>query len=285
MSFLAHAAAHGLRIRELLADGRWHRCPTEDKPKKKNGAYVLDDRGGCVINFATMVQGSIWRPDGTAERVDRQALRRMMRQSAEQERRRHEEARHLAEDMLKRAVLNKHPYLAAKGFPEEVGLVLDDELLIPMREFRLYKQVNSLQRIAADGSKLFLPGGKAKGSVFFIGPFLARERWLCEGYATGLSIRAASRTLYREAQVVICFSAGNLAHIGRIAKELRPEAFVMADNDKSGAGAKAAEETGLPWRMPPVEGFDANDFHREFGVHALAGLMRDLRTGERTASG
>jgi putative DNA primase/helicase len=97
-----------------------------------------------------------------------------------------------------------------------------------------------VQRISADGTKLFLPGGKAKGSVFFIGPLLAQERWLVEGYATGLSVRAALRELHREAQVVVCFSAGNLAHVGRLVKELRPKAFVFADNDKSGAGAKAA---------------------------------------------
>jgi putative DNA primase/helicase len=105
--------------------------------------------------------------------------------------------------------------------------VLDGELLIPMREFRHYAQINSVQRIAADGTKLFLPGGKAKGSVFFIGPLLAQERWLVEGYATGLSVRAALRELHREAQVVVCFSAGNLAHVGRLVKELRPKAYVF----------------------------------------------------------
>lgn len=276
MTFLAHAAAHGLQIRDLIADGAWHRCPTEDKPKKKNGAYVLDERGGCVINFATMVHGAIWRPDGTTARIDRAAMRRMARDSAVQERRRHEEAREAAAAMMSMAGVSTHPYLAAKGFPEETGLVLDGELLIPMREFSLYRQVNSLQRISADGTKLFLPGGKAKGSVFFIGPLLARERWLCEGYATGLSIRAALNTLYRDAQVVVCFSAGNLSHLGRIAAELRPTAFVMADNDASGAGARAAEETGLPWRMPPTPGEDANDYHMRAGVGALANLIRDI---------
>jgi phage/plasmid primase-like uncharacterized protein len=51
--------------------------------------------------------------------------------------------------------------------------------------------------------------------VFFIGPIRCSERWLVEGYATGLSVRAALRELHREAQVVVCFSAFNLAHVGR----------------------------------------------------------------------
>ena len=264
-------------IRDLIADGRWHRCPTEDKPRRKNGAYVLDERGGCVINFATMVHGSVWRPDGKVERVDRAALRALMRRNAAEEARRQSEARVTAEDMVKRAVLNKHPYLAAKGFPDEMGLVLDDELLIPMREFRHYKVVNSLQRIKADGTKLFLPGGKAKGSVFFIGPFMARERWLVEGYATGLSVRAALRVMHCDAQVVVCFSAGNLAHVGRLVKPLSVPAHVMADHDESGAGAMAADETGLPWVMPEAVGCDANDLHQREGVRALVGLIRTVR--------
>lgn len=146
--------------------------------------------------------------------------------------------------------------------------------MVPMREFTLYKRINSIQRIAADGSKLFLSGGKAKGSVFFIGPYMAHERWLVEGYATGLSLLAALHELHRKAQVVVCFSAGNLAHVGRLVKELRPKAYVFADNDKSGAGAKAAEETGLPWLMAPDEGFDANDYAQKYGVGALAKLIR-----------
>jgi putative DNA primase/helicase len=139
-----------------------------------------------------------------------------------------------------------------------------------------------VQRISADGTKLFLPGGKAKGSVFFIGPLLANERWLVEGYATGLSVRAALRELHRDAQVVVCFSAGNLAHVGRLVKELRPKAYAFADNDASGAGAKAAAETGLSFVMTAELG-DANDYHQREGVRALAKLIRNTTARARAA--
>ena len=277
MNFMAHAAAHGLVINDLIADGRWHRCPTDDKPRKKNGAYVWDGQRGCVINFATMVHGAAFRPDGKVEKVDRAAIRKMQADNARAERERQAEARAKAEDMVKAASLSTHPYLVAKGFPAEQGLVLDGELLIPMREFTLYRQINSVQRIQADGTKLFLPGGKAKGSVFFIGPFMARERWLVEGYATGLSVRAALRELFREAQIVVCFSASNLAHIGRLVKPLNMAAYVAADNDKSEAGAQAAAETGLPWVMPPTVGEDMNDMHQREGLRALVALIRAVR--------
>lgn len=277
MNFLSHAAAHGLVIQDLIADGRWHRCRTEDKPRKKNGAYLFDGVRGVVINFATMVHGSVFRPDGKAEQIDRSLIREMQAEAAKAERMRRMDAQALAADMVKRASIQPHPYLAAKGFPQEQGLVLDEDLLIPMREFTLYRQINSVQSISPDGKKLFLPGGKAKGSVYFIGPMVPNERWLCEGYATALSVRAALRELHRDAQVVVCFSAGNLAHVGQLVKGLKPEAYVMADNDQSGAGAKAAEETGLPWVMSPAVGEDANDFHMRAGIRALASLIRTVR--------
>lgn len=273
--FVDFARGYGLVLDYAIPDGRWHRTKTADKPKRVNGAYLFDGARGVVKNFATMQDYAAF--DGAhAGSVDKAALRaRRAIQNAE-ERARHDEARHRARDMIKRATVDVHPYLAAKGFPEERGFVLDGELLIPMREFRRYKQINSLQRIAADGTKLFLRGGKAKGSVFFIGPFMAEERWLVEGYATGLSVRAALHELHRRTQIVVCFSAGNLAYIGRLVKGLRPPAYVFADNDKSGAGANAAQETGLPWVTTPLQDTDANDWHLQHGVRALAKIIREI---------
>lgn len=274
MSFLDHACNHGLVIVDLIADGRWHRTSTVDKPRKKNGAYCFDGARGVVINFATMVNAVAWRDGGRTSPVDRSAIRKMQMQGRTEENHKHAEARVVAASMIGRATFEVHPYLAAKGFPRERGLVLDGELLIPMRDFSLYKQLNSVQRIAADGSKLFLPGGKAKGSVFLIGPYRARESWLCEGYATGLSLRAALDSLFRDAVVVVCFSAGNLVHVGQLAKDLRGKCYVAADNDKSGAGEEAAMATRLPYWMSPVQGEDFNDFWVRVGTRAAAQSLR-----------
>lgn len=273
--FISFAAAHGLII-DRLVEGRWARVKTTDKPKHRNGAYKFLGDIAFLQNHATMEKVVSWRPDGKVEQVDRAAIRRMQAENMRLEREHQAAARTKAEDMIRAAQIGPHQYLIDKGFPTEAGLVLDGELLIPMREFTLYRQINSVQRIAADGSKLFLAGGKAKGSVFFIGPMVPRERWLVEGYATGLSVRAALRELHREAQVVCCFSASNLGHVGRLVKALSVPAFCMADHDASGAGAHAAHETGIPWVMPPVCGEDANDLHMRAGVRALTNLIRDI---------
>jgi len=41
---------------------------------------------------------------------------------------------------------------------------------------------------------------------------------------------------------------------------------VIADNDTSKTGEKAAIETGLPYWMSDVEGEDINDLHRRLGL-------------------
>lgn len=272
MSFLRHAEAHGLLIRDLIPDGRWHRCSTTDKPKKKNGAYLFDGARGVVKNFATMANYAAYRDGVAVGQVDKAELRARKALAEADSRARQAEARALAEQMLARATLDVHPYLEAKGFPQEKGLVLDGELLIPMREFRLYKQINSLQRIAADGTKLFLPGGKAKGSVFFIGPPAAAENWYCEGYADGLTLVLAGKNLYRQLRAVVCFSAANLASVAKA----MGRGFVYADNDESGTGQKAAESTGLPWIMSDTVGNDVNDDFLSRGIGYVCRKMRAL---------
>lgn len=283
MSFLRHAEAHGLLIRDLIADGRWHRVPTTDKPKKKNGAYLFDGQRGVVKNFATMLEYAAYKDGQNVGPIDKAALRMRIKLAEIDVRVRQEEARRSAEDMLKRAVVATHPYLERKGFPQQTGFTLDGELLIPMRDFAFYKRVNSLQRIKSDGEKKFLPGGKAKGSVFFIGPLTADERWLVEGYATGLSVHAATTYLHRRAQVIVCFSDSNLAHIGRLVQPLRPRAYVFADNDESRAGERAAQASGLMWCMSPMVGEDANDYHQRAGLPALARLIRELNAVRQRA--
>jgi putative DNA primase/helicase len=276
VTFLEFAESCGLMIERLL-EGRWVRCKTVDHPKKRNGSYKFLGDVGWVQNHATMAEVAMWREGARAGTIDRSALRAMMAVSEAQERAKHSEAREKAEAILKASVLGVHPYLAGKGFPKEIMPVNDGKLIVPMRDFKNYRQLNSLQFITPEGEKKFFPGGKAKGSVYILGPQFARERWLVEGYATALSVRAACASIYREVQVITCFSAGNLAHVGRLVRISGARGFVFADNDASLAGRKAAEDTGLPWIAALEIGMDANDVHMAHGVHALAKLIKAVR--------
>ena len=225
--------------------------------------------------------------------------------------RREEEAREraakravdVASKMLQEAELGPHDYLVAKGFPDAQGLVRDGKLLVPMRSVES-GALQSIQTIAEDGSKKFLPGSKAKGAVHNLGR--SCTRWYVEGYATGLSVQAALRRLSREDQVVVCFSAANLAHIAPPAGSTPRAHYVIADHDwwrcpkkecrakwdyeskrcpscgssrvTEPAGEKHAKQTGLPYWMPDEPGTDANDYMLSHGVEALAKELRRMQS-------
>lgn len=265
MSFVAHAQAHGLIINHAIPDGRWHRVPTVDKPRKRNGAYIFDGNSGVVKNWATMESFARY-----GEKVN-QFIRYF---DNTEEKIRHERAAKQAQEIITRAVISEHDYLKRKGFETMKGLVADEELIVPMRDFKTH-QPTSVQRIKADGSKKFLPGGRTKNAVFVIGNPRAAVSWLCEGYATGLSIHEALRSMYSEASVIVCFSAYNLVHVGKQVKK----GFVFADNDE--AGLRAAEELPNPWVKSDVPGEDANDMHRRAGLRAVGSVLRGAIFGKR----
>ncbi|OZI31749.1 hypothetical protein CAL29_28165 [Bordetella genomosp. 10] len=232
--------------------------------------------GGTTIRtlFAAAIRNG-WEPSQRTI-VERPALPRRKTQEDIEEARRDREQRaaaaRTAQDIISKCQVGRHPYLVAKGLPQEERLLdYDGRLVIPMRSVLDYRQITSLQWIASDGTKKFLPKGTTKGSAFMIGS--GSETWFVEGFATGLSVHAALKLLYRTVRVCVCFSAGNLAHVAGL---LRGPRYVVADNDESDTGRKCAVSTGLPWVMPPTVGDDANDMHMRSGLPALAHLLRGM---------
>jgi putative DNA primase/helicase len=122
--------------------------------------------------------------------------------------------------------------------------------------------------------KKMLYGQRSKGAVLKLGSPKVRERILCEGYATGLSIGMAVSQLQILMGVVVCFSAYNMIEV---AKDTPGRVMVFADNDRSGAGQQAAEATGCPWIMADNEGFDANDLHKIYGLGEVRKKIIQLR--------
>lgn len=268
MTFMEFAESYGLIIQSLIADGLHHAVKTVDKPKHRNGRYLFDGVSGWAINWATMDRPAVFRSDKPVSKRDNAEL---ARKAAQAEREKHAASRIEAKKIISECSSQKHEYLARKGFPDAVGLVHPSgDLIIPMRDHQAYGTINSVQRIAVDGTKKFLTGGKAKGSIFRIGD--RGEKWLVEGYATALSLHMALKDMYRPAVVTACFSAGNLVYVAKSMKQ----AFVFADHDKSLAGQDAAKATGFPWVMAETEGFDCNDIHQRLGLRAVVKLVLTL---------
>lgn len=201
--------------------------------------------------------------------------------SAAEEHRKHQAYRAAAaaaQAVIEQCELKTHYYLNAKGLPNVVALVSDMTLIVPMRNLET-NQLQGMQTIAwlpeeRRWEKKMAHGMRAKGAVLRLGSQRAKETFLCEGYATGLSIEMALNRLRLNASVLICFSDSNMAHV---ASMLKGPAFVIADNDASQAGEKAARKTGFPWAMSDQVGEDANDLHQRAGLAALCKLILEVR--------
>lgn len=274
MQFDDFCRAHGLIVGQVI-EGRWVRVATTDHPKKKNGAYKFLGNVGFCQNHATSIDVSTWKPDATAPNVDHQAIANRAAQFEADQRAGWKRAAMRASEMLRTAELAEHNYLIRKGLGDVRGLVLPDgSLFVPMRSLDSNELVGAQAiRWVADEmrwDKKMLPGMRAKSAVFRIGPKQAATTFLCEGYATGLSIELAARLLRLNAAVLVCFSAGNLIHVAPLVKGRK---IVFADNDVSRAGESAAVKTGLPYRMSPIVGEDANDAHVRAGLFELGSML------------
>lgn len=245
MDFYRFAETHGLIIRDLVMD-RWVRVPTTDHPNKKNGAYIFNGDSGAVQNWALHVTPITWR-DKDAKHDPQIKIR--VQKAAEDQTIRQEKAAKKAAWILSNAVKSTHPYLAKKGFPEELAFCWKQFLVVPMR---IDGHLVGCQLIDPDGKKKFLYGQKTKGATACFdnkGSLI-----LCEGYATALSIR---RTLKKNATrycIHVCFSAGNLIEVAN----RYPNCIVVADNDP--VGIRAAKKTGKPFWVSPNVGEDFNDY-------------------------
>ncbi len=266
MNFEQFASLHGLLIGSLV-EGRWVRVPTEDHPRSRNGAYKYLGDVGWVQNWATMTEPAMWKSDEAAKPgARREAVNRAVSEESKLAKKAAQKAAHI----LSECELYTHPYLEKKGFPEEKANIwnreTDNLLVIPMKS---HGDIVGVQLINPDGGKKFLFGQHSGGAEFI---FNAKGRhFLCEGYATALSVRQALTNVKIPYTLHVCFSAGNMK---RMALGLQ-NGYVIADNDESGTGERVAKEIGWPYWMSDTVGEDANDYARRKGVFSLAmGLKR-----------
>lgn len=156
-----------------------------------------------------------------------------------------------------------------------INITLRNALIIPSRDIRA--RLWNLQIILTEENeilgtnKLFLPGAKMNGLFHYIGK-RTKDICLAEGYATAATIHEA--TGYRS---IAAFSAGNLPYVAKNVREVFPDGRIVicADYDKADqrgrrAGIEKAEEAAKlvdgVVAIPPVEGFDFNDYFISKGV-------------------
>lgn len=292
MTFEQALQASGLIPGEIVPDGRWRRCRTQDKrASKRNGAYVLyPDGRGYFRNWATDHAVSAWSDESTQIRTPSAA------EMAERERRKKQEREYRLRAIRgareqwaqARSPRSLHPYLERKGL-SAVGTnalrVHGDALIVPV--FWRYRLM-SIQSITPDGQKRFWTGAPVKGGAFVLDRPRAAVTAVCEGLATGLAIFQSLRM----ARVIVAFDAGNLVHA---VDQLRPTGSVVicADNDhgteaKRGTNpgrekaANAAELIGAGVAWPEgIEGTDWADALVEWGEGAHKRIERQIQAKAR----
>ena len=296
--------AHGFLVDELRTGADWVRCPTEDKPNKRNGSYKI------LPDYSVMFWKN-WGVEGEqgycfadsdekltpAEKKKRDKQREAFNKELEAE----QERRYAAAAKVARAAweharpVDSFPYLERKKVPS-LGFRTDGKVLfIPM--YGADGNIQSLQRILPNkpkggNDKFNFAGGKAEGGFF---PIPAEDEkkdgvlLIGEGYATTMSAHLAT-----EHAALVAFSAGNLEAVGRMARAKYPDrklVFLADDDclDRDGnprsddkntgyvASRKAAASCGgvvaYPVRLKDEQGKDKktdfNDVHLALGLDAV----------------
>ena len=280
--------AAGLEPPESVTlDGKIHRFKSGTKGRgghgDKTGWYVAYADGVPAGRFGCWRSGieQAWRADVGRDitPAEEMAHARRMAEAArvrDEERRRSQEvAANTVETIWTDCIgaSPDHPYLARKGIqPHGARVTGDGRLVVPL--FDQDGQLSSLQYIAADGGKLYHPGGKTGGCSALLGTLDAPGTlYVAEGFATSATIHEATGR-----PCVAAYSASNIVPVVAMFRErMGPtqDIVIVADHDTGGVGQKYADQAAAKYGarviLPPIPGMDANDY-RAAG-HDLGALL------------
>lgn len=130
-------------------------------------------------------------------------------------------------------------YLVRKGIQAAESVrYADGGLVVPMLRYDMPREtaLKGVQTIAADGSKRFTPGMAKTGTACRLGLGVVGEPiFVCEGYATGMTLRMAMQTLTgaRRWPVFVAFDAYNLPLVAEAVWRLHSQSpvFICGDDD------------------------------------------------------
>ena len=282
--FLTFCRDLGIRIDSLPPVGIWKRYPTDDKPRKRNGAVKYFGSYGFVQNHALMTEPAVWQDDKPQKPLSRAEIMRRERE-AQQRRQNEQKARIEAVASCRRyfsglpALRGNHPYLARKGLSIHgcEHLKRDgDSLVIPMF---INDKLMSVQTITPDGDKKFRYRCPIKGARYELRRPRSMMTCFCEGFATGLTIYQSIPT----ANVVVCFNSSNLVDVTK-SRKTAGMAVICADNDYETTnnpgitkGKEAAEILKCGLAYPEgIRGTDWDDARQEWGERAYTRIRTEI---------
>lgn len=253
----------------------------EDK-KDKRGGYCLtidsDFAHGNFINFKTGDKGN-WHSKKAVKGLSDQERAEIKARIAASEAEKKLERERIHEEKADEAralwatckPAREHPYVEVKGVSYFNSRMDGDDLILPM--YATDGLIWSYQRINPDGSKWYLTAARKNGLYcpLSTGTPVKDTMILCEGFATGASVRMA----YPEIPVIVCFDAYNLLYVAQALrlKYKHARIVIAGDNDNSGTGQEKAQQAARKVNgfsiVPEQAEHDFNDVHKEFGLDAV----------------
>ncbi len=275
-----------------IRPGKVVRFSTCDRKGDKSGwARLFDDGAGGVFGCWRSGITETWHPK-KEQRTDaeRQAWAEAIRQNKEKSRLEIEklrsECRKKSAELWDRgrAIDVSHEYLVKKGLTPHAAKQLRNLLMIPVRG--IDGTLRGLQFVSENGHKNFKSGTEISGSYCGIGQPVNDTLLICEGWATGCSLREAAGHA-----VAVGFNAGNIL---QVCKELRKKypawrLVVCADDDHETPGnpgltkaREAALAVGGLLAVPDFSGLKRGPKHTDFNdLACLDGLDRVQRCIEQ----
>lgn len=262
---------------DVIADRKLHRFSPTGKRRDDAGWYIVfpdripagvfgDWRSGKAQTWCAKADREL---DPAERRVLRETYRRaQLAREAETLQRQAETAKTAAALWAQATPAIAHPYLQAKNVKAHAVRIDGELLLVPVRDADAV--LRSLQTIAPDGEKRFLPGGKVKGCYHSIGRFATESEKLlvCEGYSTGATLHESTKCA-----VAVAFHCGNLEPVALALRQKYPRAelIVCADDDWRTEGnpgltaaRRAAAAAGAKLTKPNFKSYLRSDHDTDF---------------------
>lgn len=279
------AALHQVGFDDLDCEpepGRLHRFGKN----KSSWIKLFEDGDGAV--FGCWREGSTytWQRRREGPPPDAAELAALRARAAEAAKQAEAEREHGYEEAARKAAAtvkasthasDRHGYLVRKKIKAHIARERNGTLVIPVLDAE--GNIQSVQSIAADGRKSFLPGGRTKGGRCWLGePTDADTLVLAEGFSTSASVFEATGW-----PTCIAFNAGNLPIVAAdVARQFPQKRIVICgDDDRHGqrniGREKALEAANLAKGYAVFPTFDEadnkstdwNDLHVQAGIEAV----------------
>jgi putative DNA primase/helicase len=241
--FINFIRSHGYDPVPEITAGKWIRF---GRKKAVSAMFYEDGMGGILHDWSTGSKYH-WFADRNHESPDEWEKRQkemdaIRRASQAKEELAHASVAKRAEKLFKEAPIasDEHGYLVKKQVSSHGLKQLGHELLVPvysvMGEFQTIQFITD-STYTSGNNKRFFTGGKKKGGCHFIGEIVVgKPVYICEGYATAVSVYEDTQSL-----TIVAFDSGNLIHVATDLRAQMPDIEIMIAGDCDDAGVRAAE--------------------------------------------